>query len=240
MRTGADIVIEGLLRAGVKTLFGLPGGTVLDIFDRLSRAPLEFFLTRHEQGAAHMADGYARATGRAGVCLVTSGPGATNAVTGLATANMDGSPVVCIAGQVASPLIGNDAFQEADTVGITRAVTKHNYLVKNVADLPRIMVEAFEIATTGKPGPVLVDVPKDIQQAQCDTPFPEQMNRRGYRPDNVPEARDVERLAQAIADARRPVFLVGGGVIAADAAGEFTALALKSGCLLYTSDAADE
>ncbi len=229
MRTGADIVIEGLLRAGVKTLFGLPGGMVLDIFDKLPCAPIEFFLARHEQGAAHMADGYARATGQAGVCLVTSGPGATNTVTGLATANMDGSPVVCIAGQVASPLIGNDAFQEADTVGITRAVTKHNYLVKRVEDLPRIMVEAFEIATTGKPGPVLVDVPKDIQQTACDTPFPAGMNRRGYRPDNDPDDQDIERLARAVAAARRPVFLVGGGVISGDAAAEFAAVAVKAG-----------
>ncbi len=229
MRTGADVVIEGLQRAGVKTMFGLPGGTVLDFFAKLAHAPMEFFLVRHEQGATHMADGYARATGKAGVCLVTSGPGATNAVTGLATANMDGSPVVCISGQVPSPLIGNDAFQEADTVGITRAVTKHNYLVKNVDDLPRIMVEAFEIATSGKPGPVLVDVPKDIQQARCDLPFPTEMNRRGYRPENEPDAQDVERLARAITTARRPVFLVGGGVISGDATAEFTAVALKTG-----------
>ncbi|MEI7437180.1 MAG: biosynthetic-type acetolactate synthase large subunit, partial [bacterium] len=221
--------IEGLQRAGVKTMFGLPGGTVLDFFAKLAHAPMEFFLVRHEQGATHMADGYARATGKAGVCLVTSGPGATNAVTGLATANMDGSPVVCISGQVPSPLIGNDAFQEADTVGITRAVTKHNYLVKNVDDLPRIMVEAFEIATSGKPGPVLVDVPKDIQQARCDLPFPTEMNRRGYRPENEPDAQDVERLARAITTARRPVFLVGGGVISGDATAEFTAVALKTG-----------
>ncbi len=229
MRTGADIIIEGLLRGGVKTLFGLPGGQVLDIFDKLAKAPLEFFLARHEQGATHMADGYARATGRAGACLVTSGPGATNAVTGLATANMDGSPMVCISGQVPSPLIGNDAFQEADTAGITRAVTKHNYLVKRVEDLPRVMVEAFEIATTGKPGPVLVDVPKDIQQARCDEPFPSKMSRRGYRPDNEPDVQDIERLAKAIAAARRPMFLVGGGVVGGDASAEFAAVAIKSG-----------
>jgi len=136
MRSGAECTIDALKAAGVKTIFGLPGGTVLDLFDQLARAPFEFFLVRHEQGATHMADGYARATGKPGCCIVTSGPGATNAVTGLATANMDGIPMVCISGQVPSSMIGNDAFQEADTTGITRAVTKHNYLVKNVGPAP--------------------------------------------------------------------------------------------------------
>ena len=149
-RSGAQCVIEGLEKAGVKTIFGLPGGAVLDIFSKLYHAPFEFILARHEQGATHMADGYARATGKTGCCIVTSGPGATNAVTGLATANMDGIPLVCISGQVHSAMIGNDAFQEADTTGITRPVTKHNYLVKNVDDLPYIIQEAFYVASSGK------------------------------------------------------------------------------------------
>ena len=152
MRTGAQCILDGLEKAGVKTIFGLPGGAVLDIFSHLYNSNFEFILARHEQGAAHMADGYARATGRPGCCIVTSGPGATNTVTGLATAFMDGVPMVCIAGQVPSSMIGNDAFQEADTTGITRAVSKHNYLLKNVDDIPRIIAEAFYIATRGKPG----------------------------------------------------------------------------------------
>jgi acetolactate synthase I/II/III large subunit len=228
MKNGADCIIEGLKQAGVKTVFGLPGGAVLDLFASLYRAPFEFILTRHEQGATHMADGYARATGKVGCCIVTSGPGATNAVTGLATANMDGIPVVCISGQVASSMIGNDAFQEADTIGITRAVTKHNYLVKNVDDLPRTIAEAFEIAKTGKPGPVLVDVPKDVQRARTEAGFSGEVSRRGYKPAYEGHPKQIAKLAKALNSARRPVFLVGGGVIAGGAAAELTALARKA------------
>ena len=228
MRTGAECVIDALKDAGVDTVFGLPGGTVLDIFDELARAPFEFFLVRHEQGATHMADGYARATGRPGCCIVTSGPGATNAVTGLATANMDGIPMVCISGQVPSSMIGNDAFQEADTVGITRAVTKHNYLVKNVDDLPRIIAEAFEIATTGRPGPVLVDIPKDIQRTKTAATFAGKPARRGYSPAYEGDARQIAKLAAAINSAHKPVILAGAGVIAAGAAEELTTLARKA------------
>ncbi|MBN1557772.1 MAG: biosynthetic-type acetolactate synthase large subunit, partial [Lentisphaerae bacterium] len=228
MRTGAECIMEALERAGVKTLFGLPGGAVLDIFARLYHAPFEFILARHEQGATHMADGYARATGRAGCCIVTSGPGATNTVTGLATANMDGVPLVCITGQVPSSMIGNDAFQEADTIGITRGVTKHNYLVKNVDDLPRIIAEAFYIAQTGKPGPVVIDIPKDIQQASTDAPCPETVRLRGYRPSDGGHPKQIAKLARAVNASRRPLLYVGGGVIAGNAAGELTALARKA------------
>jgi acetolactate synthase-1/2/3 large subunit len=220
--------MDGLKDAGVDTIFGLPGGTVLDLFDAMARSPFHFVLVRHEQGAAHMADGYARATGRTGVCLVTSGPGATNTVTGLATANMDGVPMVCITGQVPSHMIGNDAFQEADTCGITRAVTKHNYLVRNVDDIPRIMAEAFKIARTGRPGPVLVDIPKDVQRAKTAATFTGDPDIRSYRPSEKGHPKQITRLAEAINKARKPVFLAGGGVIWGEAAAELTALARKA------------
>jgi acetolactate synthase-1/2/3 large subunit len=229
MRTGAQCVIDGLKDAGVTTVFGLPGGAVLDLFDTLARAPFEFVLVRHEQGAAHMADGYARATGRVGVCMVTSGPGATNTVTGLATANMDGIPIVCVTGQVPSHMIGNDAFQEADTVGITRAVTKHNYLVRNVDDLPRIMAEAFKIARTGRPGPVLIDIPKDVQKAKTAAVFTGDPEIRSYKPMERGHPKQITRLAQAINKAKKPIFLVGGGVISGEASAELTELARKAG-----------
>ncbi|MEI6564899.1 MAG: biosynthetic-type acetolactate synthase large subunit [bacterium] len=235
MRTGAKCVIDALSDAGVKTIFGLPGGTVLDIFAELYHAPFEFFLTRHEQGATHMADGYARATGKPGCCIVTSGPGATNAVTGLATANMDGIPIVCISGQVPSSMIGNDAFQEADTVGITRAVTKHNYLVKNTADIPGIIAEAFDIATSGRPGPVLVDIPKDVQRAQTDAVFSGKLHRRGHEPVYDADPKQVAKLAKAISQSRRPVILTGGGVVAGNAAAELTAFARKTGIPVTTT-----
>jgi len=228
MKTGAECVIEGLERAGVKTLFGLPGGSVLDLFGRLYHSPMEFILARHEQGAAHMADGYARATGRVGCCVVTSGPGATNAVTGLATANMDGIPVVCISGQVPSSMIGNDAFQEADTTGITRAITKHNYLVRSPDDLPRVIAEAFYLAATGKPGPVLIDIPKDVQQAKTEGRPPRKIAIRGYSPKMEGNQKQIKRLAEAIDKADRPLFYVGGGVISGEAADELTKLAKKA------------
>jgi acetolactate synthase-1/2/3 large subunit len=229
MRTGAQCVVDGLVKAGVKTIFGLPGGAVLDIFARLYHSPMEFILTRHEQGATHMADGYARATGEVGCCLVTSGPGATNATTGLATANMDGIPMVCITGQVPSHMIGNDAFQEADTVGITRSITKHNYLVRKVDDLPRIIAEAFHIAGSGKPGPVVIDIPKDIQRSQTAETDPETVDLPGYKPPSGGgHPKQLAKLAKAINNAKRPLFYVGGGVIAGNAAAELTALAHKA------------
>jgi len=235
MKTGASCVIEGLEKAGVKTLFGLPGGAVLDIFSKLYHAPFEFILARHEQGATHMADGYARATGKVGCCVVTSGPGATNTVTGLATAYMDGVPLVCISGQVHSSMIGNDAFQEADTTGITRAATKHNYLVKNVNDLPRIIQEAFHIAATGKPGPVLIDIPKDVQQAPTDATPPETVEIRGYNPVSQGHPKQIKKLADAINHAHKPLLYVGGGVIAGGAAKELTALAHKGSIPVTTT-----
>ena len=235
-RTGADCVIEGLRQAGTDIVFGLPGGAVLDMFSKLYHADdIKLVLVRHEQGATHMADGYARATGKVGVCLVTSGPGATNAVTGLATAHMDGIPMVCISGQVPSHMIGNDAFQEADTTGITRAVTKHNYLVRNVDDLPRIFAEAFYIAASGKPGPVLIDIPKDVQRAATSAPATPSVSLAGYRPQSgyVPE--QVQQLADALNAAKRPLLYTGGGVIAADASAELTALARKANIPVTTT-----
>jgi len=235
MKTGAESIMEGLEKAGVKTIFGLPGGAVLDIFAQLYHAPFEFILSRHEQGATHMADGYARATGKVGCCVVTSGPGATNTVTGLATANMDGIPLVCITGQVNSTMIGNDAFQEADTTGITRAVTKHNYLVKNVDDLPRIIAEAFVIAATGKPGPVVIDIPKDIQRATTKVTTPKEVHLRGYNPVTEGHPKQIAKLAEAINKAQKPLFYVGGGAISGNAAKELTALARKANVPVTTT-----
>jgi acetolactate synthase I/II/III large subunit len=220
--------MEGLQKAGVKTIFGLPGGQILDVFSKLYHAPFEFILTRHEQGATHMADGYARATGRVGTCIVTSGPGATNTVTGLATAYMDGIPMVCISGQVSSNMIGNDAFQEADTIGMTRSATKHSYLVKNVDDLPRIIMEAYHIAATGKPGPVVIDIPRDVQRATTSQSFPDSVNLRGYKPSYSGHPNQIAKLAQAIQKSERPLLYVGAGVIAGEASAELTALARKA------------
>ncbi|MGQ9661558.1 MAG: biosynthetic-type acetolactate synthase large subunit [Kiritimatiellia bacterium] len=234
-RSGADCVVEALKKAGVQTLFGLPGGAVLDIFAKLYHADIPFILARHEQGATHMADGYARATGRTGCCVVTSGPGATNTVTGLATANMDGVPLVCITGQVPSSLIGNDAFQEADTIGITRPVTKHNYLVRSVRDLPRVIAEAFYVASTGKPGPVVVDIPKDVQQAHTAAPHPRSVRLPGYSPSGEGDPAQIEKLAAAINRSTRPLLYVGGGVISGNAARELTLLARKAGIPVTTT-----
>ncbi len=228
MKTGAECILQGLQDAGVETVFGLPGGAVLDLFAALYRSPIEFLLTRHEQGATHMADGYARATGKTGCCIVTSGPGATNAVTGLATAHMDGIPMVCISGQVPSAMIGNDAFQEADTVGITRAVTKHNCMVRHVDDIPRIIAEAFHIANTGKPGPVLIDIPKDMQSASTDVVVAGDLNIRGYQDTFISDDKQIDALAEAINSSKKPVLYVGGGVIASGATAELTALARKT------------
>ncbi len=216
-KTGAQILIDVLELEGVDTVFGIPGGVVLPVFDALYDSPLRFILARHEQGAAHMADGYARASGKVGVCLVTSGPGATNIVTGIATANMDSVPVVAITGQVRTHLIGNDAFQEADITGITRPITKHSYLVKNVGDLARVLREAFHIARTGRQGPVLVDLPLDISVGTTEGPIPTQVSLRGYKPNVVGNPQQIERASKAIDEASRPVVYAGGGVIAAGA-----------------------
>jgi len=225
--TGAQILIECLKREGVEVIFGYPGGSVLPIFDKLYDADIKFILTRHEQGAAHAADGYARATGKTGVCLATSGPGATNLTTGIANAYMDSIPIVAITGQVKSFLIGNDAFQEADVTGVTRPITKHNYLVKNVNDLARIIREAFHIASTGRPGPVLIDIPVDIQQKDIDFIWPETVDIRGYKPTYIGHPGQIKKAAKLIAKANKPIIYAGGGVITSGASPELKALAEK-------------
>ncbi len=226
-RSGGQLLHDVLIEQGVEVLFGYPGGAILPTFDILHKTPLKFILTRHEQGAGHMADGYARATGRVGTALVTSGPGATNLVTALGTAYMDSIPVVAISGQVATAAIGNDAFQEADVVGVTRPVTKHNVLVKSVEDLPRVIREAFHIARTGRPGPVLVDVPKDVQVKAMEIQDEGDLNLPGYRPRNKGNPRQIKLAADAINAAQKPVLYVGGGVIAAGASDELRQLARK-------------
>lgn len=212
--TGAEIVIRALKDHGVEHIFGYPGGAVLPIYDALfADDSIEHILVRHEQGATHAAEGYARSTGKPGVVLVTSGPGATNAVTGLTDALMDSIPMVCITGQVPTHLIGNDAFQEADTVGITRPCTKHNWLVRDVKDLPRILHEAFHIATTGRPGPVVIDIPKDVQFKRGTYTGPANVTHRTYKPAVKGDMRAIEAAVDLIASAKRPVFYTGGGVI---------------------------
>jgi acetolactate synthase I/II/III large subunit len=209
--TGAQIVIESLIAEGVDTIFGYPGGAILPTYDALLDSKIRHVLVRHEQGATHMAEGYARVSGRPGVVLVTSGPGATNTVTGLADAYMDSIPLVVITGQVSTTMIGNDAFQEADVVGITRPCTKHNYLVKDVKDIARIIKEAFFIASNGRPGPVLVDLPKDVQQAQHTFKYPDHVDIRGYKPTIKGNPRQIERAVDAIEQSEKPLFYVGGG-----------------------------
>jgi len=226
--TGAQIFHEMLLCEGVDLMFGFPGGAVLPIFDVLYKTPIKFVMSRHEQGATHMADGYARSTGRVGVVIATSGPGATNIVTGLATANMDSVPVVAFTGQVKSFLIGNDAFQEADVTGITRPVTKHNFLVKRVEDLGRVVKEAFYIARTGRPGPVVVDIAVDATVAKLTDQPDLAPNLPGYKPRSSGHVRQIKAAAEAINAAERPVLYVGGGVVIAEASQEVRALAEKA------------
>ena len=211
--TGAQITIESLLAEGVDTIFGYPGGAILPTYDALvQNTALRHILVRHEQGAAHMAEGYARVSGRPGVVLVTSGPGATNTVTGIADAYMDSTPLVVICGQVPTNMIGNDAFQEADVTGITRPCTKHNYLIRDVNDISRTIKEAFHIAGSGRPGPVLIDLPKDVQAAEAPFSYPETVSIRGYKPTFKGNIRQIERALEVIEQAERPLFYVGGGV----------------------------
>ncbi|MGB9761452.1 MAG: biosynthetic-type acetolactate synthase large subunit [Caldimicrobium sp.] len=226
--TGARMVIEALKKEGVEIVFGYPGGAIIDVYDELYKNPeIHHVLVRHEQGAAHAADGYARSTGKVGVAIVTSGPGATNTVTGIATAYMDSIPIVVITGQVPTKLIGNDAFQEVDITGITRPITKHNFLVKRIEDLPRILKAAFYIARTGRPGPVLVDLPKDVQQAKGEFNYLEEIHLRSYNPTYEPHLKQIEKAYLLLEKAERPVFLIGGGVISSDAAPEVRELAEK-------------
>lgn len=226
--TGAEIFVKALLEEGVEKIFGHPGGAVIPIYDALYEADIEHVLARHEQGAAHAADGYARSTGRPGVCLATSGPGATNLVTGLATAHMDSIPLVAFTGQVPTGMLGTDAFQEADITGATLPMTKHNYLVQQVEDLPRIIKEAFHIATTGRPGPVLIDIPKDVQMDKTAFEYPTEVDLPGYDPTYNGHRLQIKKAAAAIKRAEKPVIYAGGGVVASDAAEELQQLARKA------------
>lgn len=221
---GARIFVEMLKREGVEVIFGFPGGAVLHIYDELYKADIKHILVRHEQGAVHAADGYARASGKPGVVLVTSGPGATNTVTGIATAYMDSIPIVVFTGQVPTSLIGNDAFQEADIVGITRPCTKHNYLVKDVKDLARIIREAFYLARTGRPGPVLVDLPKDVLGSETEFEYPEKVEIRGYKPVLKGHPLQIKRAVEEIFASSRPVIYGGGGLIHSGASEELLEL----------------
>ncbi len=232
--TGAAAVWESIVREGVDTVFGISGGAVIHLYHALPDFPIHHVLTRHEQAAAHAADGYARATGKVGVCIATSGPGATNLVTGLATAYMDSSPVVAITGQVSSNIIGTDAFQEVDITGITLPITKHNYLVTDVEDLPMVLKEAFTIARSGRPGPVLVDVAKDVQAAELDYHYPDEVHLRGCPRTGDPTAA-IARAAEMLNEARKPLFIAGHGVILADAEEALAALVEEAGVPVVTT-----
>lgn len=228
-KTGAQILCEGLVKEGVEVIFGFPGGAVLPLYDTLPQYPkLRHILVRHEQGAAHAADGYARATGKAGVCLATSGPGATNLVTGIANACLDSSPVVAITGQVARSFIGKDAFQEIDITGITLPITKHNYLVLDAKDLAGVVKEAFFIAQTGRPGPVLIDVPRDILQQEAEFLYPDSIDIPGYKPKLFGHPAQIKKAAEMINGAERPIVLAGRGVIISKAFAELRDLAERA------------
>ncbi|GAB4261079.1 biosynthetic-type acetolactate synthase large subunit [Thermincola ferriacetica] len=233
--SGAEILVKSLMEEGVDTIFGYPGGAVLEIYDALYHSSIKHYLVRHEQGAIHAADGYARATGKPGVCLATSGPGATNLVTGIATAYMDSVPIVAFTGQVACDLIGRDSFQEADITGITLPITKHNFLVKDVRDLARTIKEAFHIATTGRPGPVLIDIPKDVSIKKTKFKYPETVELRGYRPTLYGNPNQIRQAAQLIMDAKRPLIYAGGGVVISGAHKELLELAELTGCPVTTT-----
>ena len=238
LKTGGQIIWESLIHEGVEVVFGLPGGTILPTYDDLYKYnyPVHHVLVTHEQGAAHMADGYARATGRVGVCMATSGPGATNLVTGLATAFMDSTPVVAITGQVSKTLLGRDGFQEADIRAISMPVTKHNYLITDIRDLPAALKEAFYIARTGRPGPVLVDITKCVQQDSMEFTYPTTVNLPGYRPNRLtPDAAVIDRVARLLNEAQRPVIVAGQGVSMAKAEVELRQLAEKANIPVATS-----
>lgn len=241
-RTGGQIVVDVLQSEGVTHIFGYPGGAALPLYDALSSSGIEHILTRHEQGAAHAADGYARATGKVGVCISTSGPGATNLVTAIATANMDSIPMVCITCQVAASLLGKDSFQEADVVGITAPITKYNHMVQSIEELGLVLKQAFHIASSGRPGPVVIDIPKDLFAARYDfimPQSPEELGLKGYQaPSAEKEAKieaEIAAVAKALAQAKKPVLFMGGGVIAANASQSMLALAQKTGIPVVTS-----
>ncbi|MCP5097524.1 MAG: biosynthetic-type acetolactate synthase large subunit [Chloroflexi bacterium] len=238
MKTGGQIIWEGLMNEGVEVVFGLPGGAILPAYDDLAKYeyPIHHVLVTHEQGASHMADGYARATGKVGVCIATSGPGATNLITGLATAYMDSTPIVAITGQVPTALLGRDGFQEADVQGVSLPVTKHNYLITDIRELPAAIKEAFYIASTGRPGPVLIDICKDVQQASMPFTYPETLNLPGYNPNiNAPTSESVARAAKLLNEAIKPVIISGQGVSIAHAEKELRQLAEKANIPVATS-----
>ncbi len=225
---GAEIIVESLKKENVEFMFGYPGGVVIPIFHSLFNAPFKFILSRHEQGAIHAADGYARASGKPGVVIATSGPGATNLITGIATAYMDSVPIVAFTGQVSREMIGNDAFQEVDVTGISRPITKHNYLVQDIRDLARIIKEAFHIATTGRPGPVIIDVPVDISNSTHDFSYPDKINIRGYKPVYEGHPVQVKKACELIASSKKPVIYAGGGVIISNASNELRKFVKKT------------
>ena len=228
-RTGSQMVCESLLKEGVEVIFGLPGGAILPLYQTLPEYPqLRHILVRHEQGAAHAADGYARVTGRPGVAWATSGPGATNLITGIATAQMDSVPMVIVTGQVSRAAIGSDAFQETDTTGITLPITKHNYLVMHASEIPRAIKEAFHIASTGRPGPVLVDIPKDVFVEEAEFEYPESVDLPGYKPNLEGHPSQIKRAAKLIEESQRPVILAGHGIIFSEAYDEVRELAEKA------------
>ncbi|MFH1090825.1 MAG: biosynthetic-type acetolactate synthase large subunit, partial [Pseudomonadota bacterium] len=228
LKSGAQVIVESLIDAGVEVVFGFPGGKVIPLYDALYDAPIRHILTRHEQGAAHAADGYARSTGKVGVCISTSGPGATNLVTGIATAYMDSVPLVALTGQVPVNLIGNDSFQEADTYGISIPITKYNYLVKDPTRLGQIIKEAFHIASTGRPGPVLIDIPADLQSAKFKPPKVNPVRLPGYSPVIKGHPKQIQAILQAVQEARRPVIYAGGGLICSNASEELREFVRKS------------
>lgn len=232
--TGAQILMEVLKDEGVDTIFGFPGGAVIDIYDELAKTDIQHVLVRHEQGAVHAADGYARAGGKVGVCLVTSGPGATNTVTGIASAYMDSIPLVVLTGQVPTHLIGNDAFQEVDIVGITRPCTKHNYLVQSTQDLARTVKEAFYLARSGRPGPVLVDLPKDVVKGKIDYVPQKEIRLKSYNPTYAPNMKQLKKIVELVEQAQRPVIFAGGGIILSKASLELTEFARKT-CIPVTT-----
>ncbi|MBN2395548.1 MAG: acetolactate synthase large subunit, partial [Candidatus Atribacteria bacterium] len=236
--SGTEIIVECLKQEKVKVIFGIPGAAIMPLYDAFGQAeklPFMNVLTRHEQGAIHAADGYARATGEVGVCVVTSGPGATNLITGLATAYLDSIPIVVFTGQVPTYLVGTDAFQEVDITGITLPITKNNYIARKVEDLAAIVKEAFYIARSGRPGPVLVDLPKDVQLARCHFKYPDKVNRKGYQPSYKGHIRQIRSAALKIMESNKPVIIAGGGLIHANASEELEKIAIKTNTPVVTT-----
>ncbi|MEM8905429.1 MAG: thiamine pyrophosphate-binding protein, partial [Actinomycetota bacterium] len=233
--TGAQALVRSLEMAGVEVVFGLPGGAILPVYDPIIDSPIRHVLVRHEQGAGHMASGYAHVTGRPGVCVVTSGPAATNLVTPLADAMLDSIPMVAITGQVATAAIGTDAFQECDTTGITMSCTKHNWLITSADEIPRVVKEAFHVASTGRPGPVLVDLPKDVANAEMEWYWPGDLDLPGYQPTTVGHPRQIKKAAQLIREAERPVIYAGGGILKARAAEALAKLVDLTGIHVVTT-----